>query len=66
MILFPCPKLIVRVSYLYAIFGNFMKIELLDNIVKRFWSEMRFLGMTKLPLLPIRKLPEVSWNRRVS
>ena len=27
---------------------------------------MRFLGMTKLPLLPIRKLPEVSSNGQVS
>ena len=26
----------------------------------------RFLGMTKMPLLPIRKLPEISWNGQVS
>ena len=35
MILLPCTKLIVRISYLFATFLTFTKIELTKNIAKR-------------------------------
>ena len=34
--LYQCAKLIVKVNYLFTIFDKFTRIELEDNIVKRF------------------------------